>query len=169
MFASLVLATRGKPRQVWLGAAGAFVAHVALAVTVGVAIFKLLPHPAVEAVVAAMFVVGAVYAWREGTKDRSEQAVRRVRRHGPVLTALVVIFLAEWGDLTQILTANLAAKYHSPLSVGVGSVLALWAVAALAVASGSTILRLVNVSTVRKATALVLVALACYSAYYAFR
>jgi putative Ca2+/H+ antiporter (TMEM165/GDT1 family) len=168
MFASLVLATRGKPRQVWLGAAGAFAVHVALAVTVGVAIFKLLPHRAVEAVVAATFVVGAVYAWREGTKGQSKQAVARVRRHGPVLTALVVIFLAEWGDLTQILTANLAAKYHSPLSVGFGSVLALWAVAALAVASGSTILRFVNVSTVRKITALVLLALACYSAYYAF-
>jgi hypothetical protein len=53
-----------------------------------------------------------------------------------VLTAFLVIFIAEWGDLTQILTANLAAKYHSALSVGVGSTLALWAVATVAVASG---------------------------------
>ena len=51
-------------------------------------------------------------------------------RHGVVVTAFIVIFLAEWGDLTQILTANLAAKYGSPLSVGVGSLLALFAVAA---------------------------------------
>ena len=90
-------------------------------------------------------------------------------KHGAVLTAFVVIFLAEWGDLTQIVTANLAAKYHSPLSVGVGSLLALWTVAAIAVASGQTLLRFVNVSTVRKLTAVVLVGLAAYSAYLAGR
>ncbi len=64
-----------------------------------------------------------------------------------------MIFIAEWGDLTQILTVNLAAKYHSPISVGVGAVLALWAVAALAVASGHTLLRYLNVATLRKITA----------------
>jgi putative Ca2+/H+ antiporter (TMEM165/GDT1 family) len=86
-----------------------------------------------------------------------------------VLTALVVIFLAEWGDLTQILTANLAAKYHSPVSVAVGSTLALWSVAALAVASGRTLLRYVNIATVRKVTAVVLVALAAYTFWSAVR
>src|ERR1700723_453913 len=39
MFASLVLSTRGKPFSVWLGAAGAFVVHVVIAVTIGVALF----------------------------------------------------------------------------------------------------------------------------------
>ncbi len=45
------------------------------------------------------------------------------------MTAFLVFFVAEWGDLTQILTANLAARYHSALSVGLGATLALWAVA----------------------------------------
>ncbi|HEY6421636.1 MAG TPA: TMEM165/GDT1 family protein, partial [Pseudonocardiaceae bacterium] len=43
-------------------------------------------------------------------------------------TSFVVLFVAEFGDLTQIVTANLAAKYHDPLTVGVGAVLGLWAV-----------------------------------------
>ena len=51
MFASLVLATRGRPLQVWLGAAVAFAVHVAIAVTLGLAIFALLPHRAVEGIV----------------------------------------------------------------------------------------------------------------------
>jgi putative Ca2+/H+ antiporter (TMEM165/GDT1 family) len=169
MFASLVMATKGRPFQVWLGAAGAFVVHVAIATTVGVALFAVLPRRAVDAVVAGMFLFGAAYAWREGTKTEEETAQREASKHGAALTAFVVIFVAEWGDLTQIVTANLAAKYHSPLSVGVGSLLALWTVAAIAVASGQTLLRVVNISTVRKVTAVVLVGLATYTAYLAAR
>ena len=169
MFASLVMATKGRPHHVWLGAAGAFVVHVAIATTVGVALFAVLPHRAVEAVVATLFLLGAVYAWREATKDEAELAAQEASRHGVILTAFIVIFVAEWGDLTQILTANLAAKYHSALSVGVGSVLALWAVAGLAVASGNTLLRFVSIATIRKVTAVVLLGLAGYSAWAALR
>ncbi|MGA3220094.1 MAG: TMEM165/GDT1 family protein [Acidimicrobiales bacterium] len=169
MFASLVMATKGRPFQVWLGAAGAFVVHVAIATTVGVALFAVLPHRAVDAVVAGMFVFGAAYAWWEATKAEDEKPLRAVSKHGAVLTAFIVIFFAEWGDLTQIVTTNLAAKYHSPLSVGVGSLLALWSVAAIAVVSGQTLLRFVNVSTVRKVTAVVLLGIAVYTAYLAAR
>jgi putative Ca2+/H+ antiporter (TMEM165/GDT1 family) len=169
MFASLVMATKGRPRQVWLGAAGAFVAHVIIAVTIGVTLFAILPKRVLDAVVAGMFLFGAVYAWREGVKDETRAAEREASRHGAVLTAFVVIFLAEWGDLTQILTANLAAKYHSAVSVAVGSILALWTVAALAVLSGQTLLRFVNIATIRKVTAVILVLLATYTAWTAAR
>jgi putative Ca2+/H+ antiporter (TMEM165/GDT1 family) len=167
MFASLVMATRGRPRQVWLGAAGAFVVHVVIATTVGVAIFALLPHRVVEGIVAGMFLFGAVYAWRESTKDEGELAEEEISKHGVVLTAFIVIFVAEWGDLTQILTVNLAAHYHSALSVGVGATLALWAVAAIAVLSGQTLLRFISVATIRKVTAAALVCLSGYSVYLA--
>ena len=106
MFASLVMATRGRPLQVWVGAAGAFAVHVVIATTVGVALFALLPKRAVEAAVAALFLFGAVYAWREGTKNEDALAAEEASKHGVVLTAFIVIFVAEWGDLTQILTAN---------------------------------------------------------------
>jgi Ca2+/H+ antiporter, TMEM165/GDT1 family len=169
MFASLVMATRGRPLFVWLGAAGAFVVHVVIATTIGVAIFKLLPHRVVEGIVAGMFLLGAFYALREGLKDEEELAENEASKHGVVLTAFIVIFVAEWGDLTQILTVNLAAHYHNALSVAVGAILALWAVAAIAVVSGQTILRFVNVATIRKVTAVVLVALAGYAAYLAIK
>lgn len=172
MFASLVMSTRGKPASVWLGAAAAFAVHVVIAVTIGVALFHLLPHRVLDGVVAGMFLGGAVLALRESRKQGTEEALveheaasgRRV-----VTTALVVVFLAEWGDLTQILTANLAAHYHSSLSVGVGSVLALWAVAALAVTGGQGLLRFINIKTLRLVTAVVLVALAGFAAWEAAR
>jgi putative Ca2+/H+ antiporter (TMEM165/GDT1 family) len=78
-------------------------------------------------------------------------------------TATGVIFLAEWGDLTQILTANLAARYHDPVAVTLGAVVALWLVAAVAVVGGSTLLRVVSVRTLRTVTAVVLVGIGAYS------
>jgi putative Ca2+/H+ antiporter (TMEM165/GDT1 family) len=172
MFASLVMSTRGRPLQVWLGAAAAFTVHVAIAVTIGVALFHLLPHRALEIIVAVMFAVGGVLALREAIKARQEEELveKEAGSHRQVaVTAFLVIFLAEWGDLTQILTANLAAHYHDPLSVAVGAVLALWAVAGLAVVSGQSLLRVVNIGTVRIVTAVVLFALAGWAAFEATR
>lgn len=177
MFASLILATRGRPLAVWLGAAGAFAIHVAIAVTVGEAFVRLLPHQVLDLVVAALFLLGAAYSLYESRRGKVQDDARRERqvvqqagqRHrSAMLTAFTVIFLAEWGDLTQILMANLATRYHSALSVALGSVLALWAVAGIAVVGGSGLLRYVNISVVRKVTALILVVLAAVAASSAF-
>jgi Ca2+/H+ antiporter, TMEM165/GDT1 family len=172
MFASLVLSTRGRPLQVWLGAAAAFALHVVIAVTIGVALFHLLPHRTLEIIVAVMFALGAVLALREAIKERKDEEIveKEVASHRRVIvTAFIVIFLAEWGDLTQILTANLAAHYHDPLSVALGALLALWAVAGLAVVSGQSLLRVVNVATLRIVTAVVLFGLAGWAAWDAAR
>jgi putative Ca2+/H+ antiporter (TMEM165/GDT1 family) len=172
MFASLVLSTRGRPFAVWLGAAAAFAVHVVIAVTIGVALFHVLPHRVLDAFVAAMFFTGALLALREATKQQQEEELveREVASHRrTAVTAFLVIFLAEWGDLTQILTANLAAHYHDALSVGTGALLALWAVAGLAVLSGQSLLRVVNIATVRIVTAVVLFALTGWAIWEAVR
>lgn len=165
MFASLALASKGRPVAVWAGAALAFLVHVVIAVSVGVAVFTLLPHRVVDALVALLFIVGGVYSFRIRNQEEESADVTTPRSGLRTAgTATAVIFVAEWGDLTQILTANLAARYHSPLSVGVGALLALWAVAAVAVVSGSSLLRIISVQTLRVVTAVVLVALSIYSA-----
>jgi putative Ca2+/H+ antiporter (TMEM165/GDT1 family) len=170
MFASLVMSTRGRPLAVWLGAAGAFAVHVVIATTIGVALFHVLPHQALEAFVAALFLGGAVLALREAAKERREEALvekETASHRRVVVTAFVVIFVAEWGDITQILMANLAAHYHNALSVGLGALLALWTVAALAVVSGQSLLRFVKIATVRIVTAVVLFGLAGWAAWEA--
>jgi putative Ca2+/H+ antiporter (TMEM165/GDT1 family) len=172
MFASLVMSTRGKPLSVWIGAAAAFLLHVVIATTIGVALFHLVPHRVLEGIVAFMFVVGAVLAIREARKEQQEEALIKkeaVSDRRVVTTSFIVIFLAEWGDLTQILTANLAAHYHSPFSVGVGAISALWAVAALAVVGGQSLLRVINIRTVRVITAVVLFGLAGFTAWEAVK
>jgi putative Ca2+/H+ antiporter (TMEM165/GDT1 family) len=173
MFASLVLSTRGRPIVVWVGAALAFVVHVVIAVTVGAALFHLLPHRVLEAFVAAMFFAGsalAIWEARKAGDDMGALIQKEITTHRRTLvTAFVVIFIAEWGDLTQILTANLAAHYRSALSVAVGAVLALWAVAALAVAGGQSILRVVDIRQVRIVTAVVLAAIGGWAVWEAVR
>ena len=170
MFASLVLASRGSPRAVWIGAAGAFAVHVVIATTVGVGLFRVLPHRVVEAVVAVMFLVGAVFAIRQKPDDEIDLVERETMTHRQVaIAAFVVVFVAEWGDLTQILTANLAAHYHSAVSVGVGAVLALWSVALIAVVGGQSLVRFINVAVLHRCMAVVLVVLAIVTAASAIR
>ena len=160
MFASLVLSSRGRPGAVWAGAALAFLVHVVIAVTIGVALFRLLPHRVVDLLVAVLFGVGAVLAFRateEGEEREAEQIVGETgdRFHRVAITAFVVIFLAEWGDLTQVLTANLAAHYNDGLSVAIGSVAALWTVAAIAVVSGQGLVRVMPGVLLRRITGVV--------------
>jgi putative Ca2+/H+ antiporter (TMEM165/GDT1 family) len=166
--AGLVLGTRFPWRWVFAGIAAAFLTHVVIAVSAG-SLLTLLPHRLVESVVAILFLLGAVLIWREGIEDEEEeeeQAQEVAADAGFWKVASLgyaVIFLAEWGDLTQILTANLAAKYHDPLSVGLGAVLALWAVGLLAILGGKTLLAVIPIKWITRVAAVVMVALGIYS------
>jgi putative Ca2+/H+ antiporter (TMEM165/GDT1 family) len=169
MFANLVMATNGRPRQVWLGAAGAFLLHVTIAVSIGEMLVMMLPRRAMAAVVAGLFLLGAVAAGCTSRQGSGRREAVRSQGMGVALTAFVVIFVAEWGDLTQVLIADLAVRYHAALSVAVGALAALWTVAAIAVTSGQLLLRHVEVRTIRRVTAVVAVFLAAYSAWSAVR
>jgi len=162
MFASLVMSTRGRPLSVWLGAAAAFVVHVVIAVSIGVGLFKILPHRVVDLVVALLFAASATAAFIAARQDehRHETLVAESHAGRVMVTAFIVIFLAEWGDLTQVLTANLAVRYHSALSVGVGAVAGLWSVSALAVVGGHGLLGRLPTRQLRLATGAVLSVLA---------
>ena len=133
--ASLVLGTRYRPSYVFAGAAAAFVVHVSLAVALG-SLLTLLPHRILEAVVGAVFLLGAVLLLRGRHGEEDENLAIAAGKTPTFLrvasTSFLVILVAEFGDLTQLVTANLAARYHDPLTVGLGAVLGLWAVAGLA-------------------------------------
>jgi putative Ca2+/H+ antiporter (TMEM165/GDT1 family) len=166
MFASLMLAARGRPLSVWVGAAAAFTVHVAIAVAAG-RLLALAPRRPVDAVVAALFVGGAIYALRAGPEEEQRAAAEELdqlrSRRRVVLTAFLVIFLAEWGDLTQVLIADLAARYRDPIAVAVGALAALWVTAGLA-AAGSRLLRRLPLRPVRWVTAAVLLVFAGFAA-----
>ena len=125
LFASLVLATRFPPLPVFIGVGAAFGLQVAIAVTAG-SLLSLLPEALVSGVVAVLFLVGAALLWRSATagpEDAGEAADARERTTFLRAAAISfgVLFAAEWGDLSQLATAGLAARLDAPLSVFAGA------------------------------------------------
>ena len=170
--AALVMGSRYRMSWVFAGVAAAFLMHVIVAVALG-QLLSLAPRRIVEFVVGALFLVGAALLIRESNAeepddDEAEAAANRLAGKPATFrrvagTAFGVIAVAELGDLTQILTANLAAKYHDPLSVGVGATLALWSVGGLAIVGGRGLLRIVPLKLVTRLAAAVMAGLAVYS------
>lgn len=167
--ASLMLGTRFRPVPVLLGIAAGFTVHVVLAVVAG-SLLGLLPHRTLAIVVALLFIGSAVVlvvkrpgAGKEARPDRGSREFWAV-----AATGFVVILVAEFGDLTQLVIANLAARYHDPIAVGVGAVAAMWSVAVVAVTGGRSLLRLVPVSLLTRAAAALMVVLAGFTLAAAF-
>lgn len=139
--AALLLATRHRPFPIFLGTAAAFVIQSAVAVAAG-SIFALLPREPVRIGAGILFLVMAALLVRQNLKKTEVQEEREVEREEqrhrrPFVTAFIVVFVAEWGDLTQLATAALQARYREPVVVFVAATLALWAVSAIAVGLGN--------------------------------
>ena len=167
--ASLVLGTRFRPVPVLCGIAAGFTMHVVLAVAAG-SLLGLLPHHTLAVVVAVLFIGSAVVlvVKRPGAEEEARPG-REPRAFWPVVaTGFVVILVAEFGDLTQLVIANLAARYDDPIAVGVGAVAALWSVAVVAVTGGRGLLRLVPVNLLTSAAAALMVVLAGFTLAAAF-
>jgi putative Ca2+/H+ antiporter (TMEM165/GDT1 family) len=153
--ATLVLSTKFRPLLVWIGVGMAFTLQTAIAVGLGSAI-SLLPLTWVRVGAAVLFLVGALLLFREARhadeeepEAEEEYAERAGHYEGSgawkaVLASFLVLFAAEWGDLSQLLTLSLVAKYDEPLSVFVGALAALLAVSGLAVIAGRTLMRFVK-------------------------
>jgi putative Ca2+/H+ antiporter (TMEM165/GDT1 family) len=172
MFASLVLSTRYRPSWVWAGAVAAFTVHMGIAVTAG-RLLTLLPRSVVDAVVSALFIAGSAYlAWtsmrpeHHDNPDSARQGSRPASFTRVASMSFMLVFLAEWGDITQVTAANLAAKYN-PVLVFTGATLGLWAVAGVAVSIGAKSLDVIPMAWVRRITAAILLALGVYTAVVA--
>ncbi|MFE9463512.1 TMEM165/GDT1 family protein [Streptomyces virginiae] len=165
--AGLMLGTRYRASYVFAGVAAAFAVHVALAIAAG-SVLTLLPHRLVQAVVGVLFLLGAAMLLLkkddgdEEVKPPADQSFWKVSGAG-----FMLILVAEFGDLTQIMTANLAARYDDPVSVGIGAVLALWAVAGIGILGGRTLMKYVPLRLITKVAAAVMAALAVFSLYEA--
>jgi Ca2+/H+ antiporter, TMEM165/GDT1 family len=160
--ASFVLGTRYRPGWVLAGAAAAFAVHVVLAVTFG-SLLGLLPHRIVQFAVAAVFLIGAVLVLRADDDDDDDEALRKANAAGfwaVATTSFAVILLAELGDASDIVIANFAARYHDPVAVGIGSVLALWAVTAVAITGGQKLSQILPMRWITRLAALVMVVMA---------
>ena len=150
--ATLIMSTRYRPLAVWIGVGLAFGVQCAVAVTAGQAI-GYLPDWVVHTVTLAIFLIGAFVLFRsapsaaaseqEQEAEFAEQVegsdARSFRRAGTA--SFLVIFAAEWGDLSQLFTASFAGRHGQPVSVFLGSWGALLLVSGLAALAGRWLVR----------------------------
>jgi putative Ca2+/H+ antiporter (TMEM165/GDT1 family) len=170
MIATLLMGSRGDPLWVWLGAASAFLVHVAIAVLAGQLLTRL-PHTAIEIVVTILFLGGAAWLLIVPEKQEEERGEAEAARERPgrgrrvALAAFGVILIGEFGDLSQLLTASFVASTHQPASVAVGAGLALVAVSGVGALSGRALLRVLPLQAIRRAGGVVLLGFGAYSSY----
>ncbi len=156
--ATLVLATRFRGGLVWLGVVTAFALQVGIAVVAG-GLLSLLPTTPVQLVAAALFAVGAVVllrgARRADAAEREQEREFEEKIHGgrtgwrAIATSFLVLFTAEWGDLSQLFTAGLVARGEPPVAVFIGAWAALAVVSGAAVLLGRWLLRRIRLALVR--------------------
>jgi putative Ca2+/H+ antiporter (TMEM165/GDT1 family) len=156
--ATLVLSTRYQPLPVWAGVTAAFGVQCAIAAAAGRAV-ALLPEQPVRIAAALLFLVGAVLlvrGAREADRAEAEQEEEYARKAGEARTgwrafgaSFLVLFLAEWGDLSQLLTAGLVASGRPVVPVFLGSWLGLSFVAGVGVLLGRVLLRYISLRIVR--------------------
>jgi Ca2+/H+ antiporter, TMEM165/GDT1 family len=166
LFATLVLATRFAPLPVFVGVGTAFGLQVAIAVTAG-SLLSLLPEALVTGVVAVLFLVGAVVLWRSASSGPEDEDLDETPAHPSFLKAAAisfgVLFAAEWGDLSQLATAGMAARTGEPLSVFVGAWAALLVVSGLAVFLGKKLADRLPIALIRRVAAVLFLAFAVFA------
>ncbi|MEW2624558.1 TMEM165/GDT1 family protein [Streptomyces sp. NPDC048106] len=165
--AGLVLGTRYRASYVFAGVAAAFLVHVVLAVAAG-SVLTLLPQRLVHAITGLLFLGGAAMLLLH--KEEEEEEIKKPADQSfwkVAGTGFMLILIAEFGDLTQIMTANLAARYDDPVSVGLGAVLGLWAVAGLGIVGGKALMKKVPLRLITQIAALLMLALGAWSLYEA--
>jgi putative Ca2+/H+ antiporter (TMEM165/GDT1 family) len=158
--AALVLATRHRALPVFAGTALALVVQSVVAVAAG-GLLSLLPARPVHIGAGILFLVSAVFMWRREDEEEAapaEGAAPEGFKHA-FLKSFLVVFIAEWGDLTQLGTAALAARYRAPLTVFLSASAALCLVAAIAVFLGNRLSKLIHPRHTQRVAAVVFVAL----------
>lgn len=167
MVATLILSTRYRHLFVWIGVASAFLVQVAIAVAAG-GLLSLAPERLVALVSGALFAFGAwVLLFRREDDEEEDIEAPPAGAWRSISTSFAVLFVSEWGDLSQLATAGFAARFADPVSVFAGAWGALATVAALAVVVGRSLLRVVHEDLLRRLAGIAMAVLAALAFLHA--
>jgi putative Ca2+/H+ antiporter (TMEM165/GDT1 family) len=168
MVATIVMSSRARPLAVALGASAGFVVQMGIAVGAG-GLLALLPLRVKDVIVGLLFLGGAAYLLLVKEKDQEAQGERAAAQEKrstwarELFTAFSVIFVGEFGDLTQIQAANFATKLHQPFEVFAACSAALICVAFLGAFAGQALQRVVPLSKIRLGGGLIFLVLGVYT------
>lgn len=158
----MTLAARHRGLPVVIGAVAAFAVLNLLAVLFGAAVAAWLPEWLVTLAVAILFAVFGISALRYEEEDEDDK-VEEAPGHGVVATTFLLIFLAEFGDKTQLAVAGLGST-GEPSAVWTGATVALAATSALGVFAGRRLLNRLPLLWIHRISGVFFLALATFAA-----
>jgi putative Ca2+/H+ antiporter (TMEM165/GDT1 family) len=162
----MTLAAKHRPWPVLLGAVTAFAILNLLAVMFGAVVASWVPEFWLALIVAGLFGFFGVQSFL--MKDAPEGENTEVRSsHSLFITALLMIFVAEFGDKTQLAVAGLASTYHG-LPVWAGATLALLVTTVLGIIVGQRLLKRLPLGLIHKFSGVLFLLLAWVALYQAF-
>ncbi len=172
MVSSILLGSKYNGFLVWLGSAVAFALQVTISVTIGTLV-TLIPHKTLEIIIAVVFLAGGIYLLVTKEKEQVEEGYKLAetpKKHmrKVLVMSFAVTFLGEFGDLTQIVTINLEAKYHEMLSVALGAFLGLTSVVSIGIIGGKSLLKILPTDKIRKLAGIVFILFFFYAIYSIF-
>ena len=173
MIATIVMSTKVRPSSIVIGASTGFVVQMGIAVLAG-GLLTLLPAHVKDLIVGVLFLGGAAYLLfvsedvveKEG--EREAQIEHKGTRWREISTAFTVIFVGEFGDLTQIQAANFSAKTHQPLEVFFASSLAMIVISFVGAYGGRLLQRVVPLKKIRLGGGLIFAGLGVYTVVRVF-
>ena len=161
----MTLAARHRHWPVILGATVAFVALNTLAVLFGAGVSTWIPERVTAGLVAILFTAFGIHALRTQDEESSEDVVER-SGHSIFFTTLLLIFVAEFGDKTQIAVAGLASSM-TPFPVWLGATIALVLVSVLGVWFGRTVLQRFPLLWLHRLSGAIFVLFGLFAAWHA--
>ena len=151
---ALVLAARYRqPWPIVFGILVATIANHAMAGALGAWVTTLVSPQAMRWILGASFL--AMAAWMLIPDQLEGGGGGKPPRFGVFGTTVLVFFMAEMGDKTQIATVMLAAKYEAYLAVVIGTTLGMMLANAPVVWLGERVTRLVPLRVVHLVSAFV--------------
>jgi len=149
---SFVLAARFRGQH-WPIIAAIFIATIvnhALAALAGDWVAMKVSSDVLRWVLGLAFLAFAAWALIPDTLDETDE---NDNKHGAFLTTLVMFFIAEMGDKTQLATVALGAQFGDLLAVTVGTTLGMMVANVPAVLLGETLAKRFPLSKMRFAAA----------------
>ncbi|MCZ8284387.1 MAG: TMEM165/GDT1 family protein [Bacteroidia bacterium] len=151
---ALILAARfKKPWPIVAGILVATLVNHALAGAAGAWVTTIISPQILRWILGASFL--AMAAWMLVPDKLDAEEDKKPPRYGVFLTTVIVFFLAEMGDKTQIATVMLAARYDAIVGVVAGTTLGMMLANAPAVWLGERVTRLVPLRAVHIVSAVI--------------
>ncbi|MGZ3689721.1 MAG: TMEM165/GDT1 family protein, partial [Bdellovibrionota bacterium] len=100
-------------------------------------LFSYLPERVVHLASGFLFLIFAILALRRENDEDANGTNRRPRSFIEAYRlAFIAVFIAEWGDLTQLATVTLVARTQEIWTIFLSSLAALWSATAIGCYAG---------------------------------